>query len=436
MLITGDEVRKDLSRGEALLREAGDAGDAPALTILGQYLEAGSFGTRYPSEARRLYRQAAEANDPGGMFYLGRVVAQGIGGPQSVEEGTVWLRRAAEASFAPAMFALAQACESGVATGGASEARRWYSAAAESGHVPAQQALAALDPARTKREPVIVDFTLRLTEVLWSPDAPATPIVAIAGSDERCLVASDQDVSLWNVSTTKRLWRSHVERGGITAVQLWDEFAFLSSDGILETRSALDGSSKSISMPAPQLYLPDGRQIVLEEGAIDIMDRRSARSSRSHLRVVRNADRVFHGGETLLAVSETNVDWFSLVSPQSDDRSGQLRLSSPVISAGVSGNGQRVILLCSNGDVLSKDLSNGEAPRLLTTSRNAMGAVAGKGLFLIYGQELLLFDAATDALRGRLELLSDLAATAATFLSKELVLVGTKNGRVLHYRIE
>jgi TPR repeat protein len=100
----------DLVTAMALLKQAADAGYAPAQARLGDMLDA----AEQDAEAVALYRKAADQGDPAGAYGLGRMFAQGEGGvPRDAAQALSLYRKAAEKNHWPAIEALARAYRTG-----------------------------------------------------------------------------------------------------------------------------------------------------------------------------------------------------------------------------------------------------------------------------------------------------------------------------------
>ena len=99
----------DLITAMGLLRQAADAGYAPAQARLADLLDAAEQDV----EAVALYRKAAAQGDPAGELGLGRMLAQGDGVARDIEQGLALIRRAAEKNHPPAIDALARATRTG-----------------------------------------------------------------------------------------------------------------------------------------------------------------------------------------------------------------------------------------------------------------------------------------------------------------------------------
>lgn len=93
-----------------------------------------------------LIRRAAEG-DPLAQYEYGRCLLTGQRGVKANPERAVaFLRPAAEGGYAPAQAVLALCCERGLGTAlSLAEARRWYAAAAEQGHLQSCRELLRLE---------------------------------------------------------------------------------------------------------------------------------------------------------------------------------------------------------------------------------------------------------------------------------------------------
>ena len=99
----------DLIVAMGLLRQAADAGYAPAQARLADLLDAAEQDV----EAVALYRKAADQGDPAGETGLGRMLAQGDGVARDVPQALMLYRRAAAKNHFPAIDALARAYRAG-----------------------------------------------------------------------------------------------------------------------------------------------------------------------------------------------------------------------------------------------------------------------------------------------------------------------------------
>lgn len=99
----------DLIVAMGLLRQAADAGYAPAQARLADLLDAAEQDV----EAVAWYRKAAAQGDPAGEYGLGRMLAQGDGVQRDVAQGLALIRRAAAKDHHPAVDALARATRTG-----------------------------------------------------------------------------------------------------------------------------------------------------------------------------------------------------------------------------------------------------------------------------------------------------------------------------------
>jgi len=102
------------AEGLALLRRAGDLGDAQAMLALGEIYSQDGEGHIYDEkEAMRWYRKAAEAGNREGMLNVGGFYDAGIGVPESDELAVEWYRKASKLGSPQATYDLARKYESG-----------------------------------------------------------------------------------------------------------------------------------------------------------------------------------------------------------------------------------------------------------------------------------------------------------------------------------
>src|SRR5690349_19331554 len=77
-----------------LMRQAADAGYAPAQTALGYWLETGTITAQFQAEAFEWYRKAAQQGDKFGWYALGRAYALGIGTAKDETQARASLKKA------------------------------------------------------------------------------------------------------------------------------------------------------------------------------------------------------------------------------------------------------------------------------------------------------------------------------------------------------
>lgn len=99
----------DLVTGMKLLREAAEAGHAPAQADLGEILDR----AEEDKEAVVWYRKAAEQGNAAGQFGLGMAYASGEGIARDVKHAEEWVRKAAEQDYANALDVMVQAYKKG-----------------------------------------------------------------------------------------------------------------------------------------------------------------------------------------------------------------------------------------------------------------------------------------------------------------------------------
>lgn len=99
----------DLVTGMKLLREAAEAGHAPAQAALGEILDR----AEEDAEAVTWYRKAAEQGNAAGQFGLGMAYAAGEGVARDPVQAEAWVRKAALQDYVNAVDVLAQAYRKG-----------------------------------------------------------------------------------------------------------------------------------------------------------------------------------------------------------------------------------------------------------------------------------------------------------------------------------
>ena len=91
MLLTGDQVTKDVQRGLSLLEKAAHAGRSNAAFRLGKVYEDGELVTRDPNKALSFYQKAALAGVAEAQYNLGAMHVSARGIPRDYKEGLAWL---------------------------------------------------------------------------------------------------------------------------------------------------------------------------------------------------------------------------------------------------------------------------------------------------------------------------------------------------------
>lgn len=91
MLLTGDQVDKDVPRALAMLERAAKAGQANAAFRLGKVYEDGDGVPRDPAKALEFYRQAAAAGVSEAQYNLGAMYVSARGVKRDYKEGLAWL---------------------------------------------------------------------------------------------------------------------------------------------------------------------------------------------------------------------------------------------------------------------------------------------------------------------------------------------------------
>jgi tetratricopeptide (TPR) repeat protein len=136
-LLYGIGGQADVARGEALLREAAEAGWQPALDELERFWF--HEGERYfhgrgvlpdAARARECYRKAGELGHRRAAWMLAECLRHGLGGPPDLEQAVTWYRRAATLFDAKLALADLYYHGEGVAQN-YREAFRWYAQAVE-----------------------------------------------------------------------------------------------------------------------------------------------------------------------------------------------------------------------------------------------------------------------------------------------------------------
>jgi len=123
--------------GQALLKQAAQAGDARADLLLGKLLFKGAPGIPAQSAAAIPWLEAAvKGGQLGAAHYLGMIYRQDLPDQaRSPEKALHWLEVAAKAGFADSQFLLGQMIMTGDGTQADPEsARKWFEAAAEQDH--------------------------------------------------------------------------------------------------------------------------------------------------------------------------------------------------------------------------------------------------------------------------------------------------------------
>jgi uncharacterized protein len=97
---------KDYAKAFPLLQKAADAGDAVAMSNLGDLYCYGHGVTRDYAQARQWYQKAADAGNAYGMYNLGYLYQHGLGVGQDHAQAWYWYQKAADAGNAEAKQAL------------------------------------------------------------------------------------------------------------------------------------------------------------------------------------------------------------------------------------------------------------------------------------------------------------------------------------------
>lgn len=91
MLLTGDQVAKDVPRGLSMLERAAKAGQSSAAFRLGKVYDDGDPVPRDVPKAIEYYRQAALAGVSEAQYNLGTLYVNGRGVKRDLKEGLAWL---------------------------------------------------------------------------------------------------------------------------------------------------------------------------------------------------------------------------------------------------------------------------------------------------------------------------------------------------------
>jgi uncharacterized protein len=91
MLLTGDQVTKDVNKGLELLAKASAAGHANASFRLGKVYEDGELVERDPAKALEYYRKAALAGVAEAQYNLGAMYVSARGVKRDYKQGLAWL---------------------------------------------------------------------------------------------------------------------------------------------------------------------------------------------------------------------------------------------------------------------------------------------------------------------------------------------------------
>ena len=91
MVLTGDQVSKDVTRGLELLQKAAQAGQVNASFRLGKVYEDGELIARDPGKALEHYKKAALGGVAEAQYNLGAMYVSARGVPRDYMEGLAWL---------------------------------------------------------------------------------------------------------------------------------------------------------------------------------------------------------------------------------------------------------------------------------------------------------------------------------------------------------
>jgi len=186
----GRGVPKDDRTALRLLRKAAEAGDTPAMVLLGRkYLQ------RDHLEAKKLYEQAANAGDVEGMRELADLYARGIGVQKDEDAATELLEKAAANDDVESMRSLGERCE---ARGWPMDAIRWYRQAAalrDEFSVARLTTLAGANPVFELVHTFVHTYEIgRVQDITWSADGRFAMF---------CCMYAGQAPSLWDA----RVWK-------------------------------------------------------------------------------------------------------------------------------------------------------------------------------------------------------------------------------------
>lgn len=142
-LQTGNGVEKDAPAAFKLIRQAADAGYAPAQVEAGDALFYGTGVTADEAEALAWYRKAAARGYARAEYCVGWMYEYGKGGVAADgPEATKWYRKAAERGYDKAQRAYGNCCYYGIGVEkNEAEATVWYRKAADQGLATAQNDL-------------------------------------------------------------------------------------------------------------------------------------------------------------------------------------------------------------------------------------------------------------------------------------------------------
>jgi uncharacterized protein len=101
MLVTGDQVAKDVPRGIGLLEKAVQAGQKNAAFRLGKLYEDGELAPRDYAKAMEFYKKAAMAGVAEAQYNLGAMYVSQRGTKRDYKEGLAWMIVATKSGAAP-----------------------------------------------------------------------------------------------------------------------------------------------------------------------------------------------------------------------------------------------------------------------------------------------------------------------------------------------
>ena len=112
-LFAGKAVARDVNKALSLLRQAAEAGYAPACTALGELYFYEEYELGEPRQALELFQKAAAQNDPGALYNLGECYYYGKCGVERDFNQAVKYYQQAQAKSTEAVYALARCYDRG-----------------------------------------------------------------------------------------------------------------------------------------------------------------------------------------------------------------------------------------------------------------------------------------------------------------------------------
>lgn len=149
----GKGVERDYEAAARWYERAAQAGVADAQFGLGRLYAEGRGVSRDPAEAFGWYERAAKQNYREAQLELGRAYANGVGTPRDHDAARIWFQRAAGQGSPEAQYELGVIYRDGVGTSpDKAVAYKWLSLAGASGYAPAVAALEKLTPKMTSAQ--------------------------------------------------------------------------------------------------------------------------------------------------------------------------------------------------------------------------------------------------------------------------------------------